>query len=266
MVLDNPCIMGIINVTPDSFVSDSRKMNIEEALHKVERMINEGAVFVDVGGQSTRPGSILVSAEEELQRVLPIVEGIAQKFPEIFISIDTFYASVAAAAIEVGAHLVNDISAGYLDPAMLSTVANLEVPYVAMHMKGTPQTMQQYAVYEDVVKEVLDYCIERFNACRKAGIKDIIIDPGFGFSKTITHNFKLLQQLSIFHMLDCPLLVGLSRKSMIYKTLNTTPEKALNGTTVLQTLALTQGVHILRTHDVKETMEAIALWKNYVEV
>lgn len=263
VLLDEPCVMGIINVTPDSFVSASRKMNIDEALRKAEQMIKDGVTFIDIGGQSTRPGSKLISVEEELQRVIPIIEAIAKTFPDIIISIDSFYAAVAKSAIEAGAHIVNDISAGKLDPEMLSTVARLQVPYIAMHMKETPQNMQQYAVYEDVVKEVLDYCIERLNICRKAGIKDVIIDPGFGFAKTIEHSFKILKNLSVFHMLECPLLVGLSRKYMIYKTLGITPEEALNGTTVLQTLALSQDAHILRTHDVKEAVEAIILCKKY---
>lgn len=265
VLLDEPCVMGIINVTPDSFVSASRKMNIDEALHKAEQMIKDGATFIDIGGQSTRPGSKLISVEEELQRVIPIIEVIARTFPDIIISIDSFYAVVAKTAIEAGAHIVNDISAGKLDIEMISTVASLQVPYIAMHMKETPQTMQQHAIYEDIVKEVLGYCIERLNTCRKAGIKDVIIDPGFGFAKTIENSFKILKNLSVFHMLECPLLVGLSRKYMIYKTLGITPEEALNGTTVLQTLALSQGAQILRTHDVKEAVEAILLWKRFIE-
>ena len=263
VVLDKPCVMGIINATPDSFVADSRVTNVDTALHKAERMIIDGATFIDIGGQSTRPRSALISADEELKRVVPIIDAISKTFPDIFISIDTFYAVVAASAIEAGAHIVNDISAGKMDAAMISTVANLQVPYIAMHMKGTPQTMQQHCVYEDVVREVLDYCIERLDACRKAGIKDLIIDPGFGFSKNKIQNFQLLKNLAVFNMLECPLLVGFSKKSMIYQTLNIKPEEALNGTTVLQTLALTQGAHILRTHDVKEAMEIITLWKNF---
>ena len=263
VVLDKPCVMGIINATPDSFVADSRATNVDAALHKAERMIINGATFIDIGGQSTRPRSALISADEELKRVVPIIDAISKTFPDIFISIDTFYAAVAASAIEAGAHIVNDISAGKMDAAMISTVANLQVPYIAMHMKGTPQTMQQHCVYEDVVREVLDYCIERIDACRKAGIKDVIIDPGFGFSKNKIQNFQLLKNLAVFNMLECPLLVGFSRKSMIYQTLNIKPEEALNGTTVLQTLALTQGAHILRTHDVKEAMEIITLWENF---
>lgn len=263
VVLNKPCVMGIINATPDSFVADSRVTNVDTALHKAERMIIDGATFIDIGGQSTRPRSALISADEELKRVVPIIDAISKTFPDIFISIDTFYAVVAASAIEAGAHIVNDISAGKMDAAMISTVANLQVPYIAMHMKGTPQTMQQHCVYEDVVREVLDYCIERLDACRKAGIKDLIIDPGFGFSKNKIQNFQLLKNLAVFNMLECPLLVGFSRKSMIYQTLNIKPEEALNGTTVLQTLALTQGAHILRTHDVKEAMEIITLWENF---
>lgn len=263
VALDKLCVMGIINATPDSFVSDSRATNVDAALHKAERMIIDGATFIDIGGQSTRPRSALISADEELKRVVPIINAISKTFPHILISIDTFYAAVAAGAIEAGAHIVNDISAGKMDAAMISTVASLQVPYIAMHMKGTPQTMQQHCVYEDVVREVLDYCIERLDACRKVGIKDVIIDPGFGFSKNKIQNFQLLKNLAVFNMLECPLLVGFSRKSMIYQTLNIKPEEALNGTTVLQTLALTQGAHILRTHDVKEAMEIITLWENF---
>lgn len=266
IVLDEPHVMGIINVTPDSFVKDSRRAGVDEALHKAQQMIKDGATFIDIGGQSTRPNSTLITAEEELQRVIPIIKAVTKAFPNIIISIDSFYADVALKAIEAGAHIINDISAGNLDSEMLSTVARLQVPYIAMHMKETPQNMQHHAVYEDVVKEVLDYCIERVAACRKAGIRDVIIDPGFGFAKTIEHSFKILKNLSIFHMLECPLLVGLSRKYMIYKTLSITPEEALNGTTVLQTLGLTQGVNILRTHDVKEAVEAIVLCKKYTSV
>lgn len=263
MVLDKPCVMGIINATPDSFLADSRAANVGAALHKAERMIIDGTTFIDIGGQSTRPRSALISADEELKRVIPIVDAISKTFPDIFISIDTLYATVAASAIEAGAHIVNDISAGKMDENMISTVANLQVPYIAVHMKGTPQNMQRHCVYENVVREVLDYCIERIGACRKAGIKDMIIDPGFGFSKNKIQNFQLLKNLAVFNMLECPLLVGFSRKSMIYQTLNIKPEEALNGTTVLQTLALTQGAHILRTHDVKQAMEIITLWENF---
>lgn len=263
MVLDKPCVMGIINATPDSFLADSRAANVDAALHKAERMIIDGTTFIDIGGQSTRPRSALISADEELKRVIPIVDAISKTFPDIFISIDTLYATVAASAIEAGAHIVNDISAGKMDENMISTVANLQVPYIAVHMKGTPQNMQRHCVYENVVREVLDYCIERIGACRKAGIKDMIIDPGFGFSKNKIQNFQLLKNLAVFNMLECPLLVGFSRKSMIYQTLNIKPEEALNGTTVLQTLALTQGAHILRTHDVKQAMEIITLWENF---
>ena len=259
LVIDKPVAMGIINTTPDSFYKESRIQAIDVALQQAEAMLAEGATFIDVGGQSTAPNSIKISPEEEADRVLPIVEAIQKQFPQAYISIDTFYADVARQSVTAGACLVNDISGGIGDEAMLATVAALHVPYVLMHIKGTPQTMQQHAVYENVTKEVLDYFIQKTEACKCAGIHDIIIDPGFGFAKKITHNFQLLNNLNVLQMLEKPILAGLSRKSTIYKTLKTTPDKALNGTTVLNTIALLKGANILRVHDVKEAMEAIEL-------
>ena len=251
--------MGIINATPDSFFSRSRQPGIDASLNKAEQMLQEGATILDIGGQSTRPGSSLVGANEELKRVMPVVESIHQHFPEAILSIDTYLAKVAQETVEAGVSIVNDISAGYMDEAMLPTVATLQTPYVCMHMKGTPQTMQQFASYQDITREVIDFFIHRIEDCRLAGIHDIIIDPGFGFSKTIKHNFQLLKDLSLFSLLQKPLLVGISRKSTIYKTLNSSPEEALNGTTVLNTIGLLNGALILRVHDVKEAMEAIEL-------
>ncbi len=257
--------MGIINATPDSFFSGSRQPGLEASLHKAEQMLKEGATILDIGGQSTRPGCSAVGASEELKRVLPVVETIHLHFPEAILSIDTYLAKVAYETVEAGVSIVNDISAGYMDEAMLTTVAALQVPYVCMHMKGTPQTMQQQATYKDVTREIIDFFIHRIEDCRWAGIHDIIIDPGFGFSKTITHNFQLLKDLSLFGILQKPLLLGISRKSTIYRTLEITAEEALNGTTVLNTIGLLNGAQILRVHDVKEAVEAIRLIQAYKE-
>lgn len=262
LIIDEPVVMGIINVTPDSFYSGSRKRLSDDILLQAEKMVNEGAAIIDIGGQSTRPGSKEIGVEEELQRVIPAIEAISLRFPGGFISIDTYYAKVAVEAVNAGASIVNDISSGTLDEQMIPAVASLQVPYIAMHMKGTPGTMQQYANYGDVTVEVLDFFIAKIEECRLAGIKDVIVDAGFGFAKTIAHNFALLKNLSVFKILEKPLLVGLSRKATVYKTLGTTPEQALNGTTVLNTIGLLNGANILRVHDVKEAVEAIALIKN----
>ena len=259
LVADKPLVMGIINATPDSFYEGSRFSGADGILVQAEKLITEGADIIDIGGQSTRPGSEQISAEEELSRILESIAAIHQKFPETLISVDTYYSIVAKRCVESGASIVNDVSGGTMDKDMLTTVAALQVPYVAMHMKGTPKTMQQLASYENVTREVLDYFIAKKNECRIAGINDVIIDPGFGFAKTIGHNFQLLKDLSVFKMLDVPLLVGLSRKSSIYKTLEISPEEALNGTTVLNTIALMNGADILRVHDVKEAKEAVRL-------
>jgi dihydropteroate synthase len=263
--IDSPIVMGIINSTPDSFYEGSRQLNTDKALHKAEQMINEGATILDIGGQSTRPDSTLIEADEELRRVLPVIECIRKKFPEIFISIDTFYAKVAKNAMHAGADIVNDISGGNMDENMLATVASLQVPFVCMHMKGTPQNMQHQANYIDVTKEVLFYFEERINACRNAGIKDIILDPGFGFSKNATHNFQLLKDFAVFKTLDKPLLLGISRKSFIYKTLGITANNALNGTTALHAIGLINGASILRVHDVKEAMQTIQIIQSYLK-
>jgi dihydropteroate synthase len=259
LVLEKPAVMGILNITPDSFYNGSRTETNDVILNKAEQMLREGATILDIGGQSTRPGSSRLSADEELKRVLPALQLIKQHFPACFLSVDTYHATVAAEAVHAGADMINDISAGEMDEAMIQTVADLQVPYIAMHMQGRPDTMQQNPTYENVSREVLDYFIKKTEQCKAAGIKDIIIDPGFGFGKTINHNFQLLRQLEVFQILKNPLLVGLSRKSTIYKTLNISANEALNGTTVLNTIALQKGAFILRVHDVEEAVEAITL-------
>ena len=263
LVVDKPQVMGIINTTPDSFFSGSRQESVDAVLAKAETMIQEGATILDVGGQSTRPGSDKLTEEEELKRVIEPIAAINKKFPDIFVSIDTYYSTVATMAVAAGASIVNDISAGSIDSKMISTVAALKVPYVLMHMQGTPQTMQQQPVYENVTREVLDFLIMKVNDLQNSGITDIIVDPGFGFGKSIAHNFELLRNLPVFKMLNCPLLLGISRKSSIYKTLGTTTENSLNGTTVLHTIGLLNGASILRVHDVREAMEIIKLIDTY---
>jgi dihydropteroate synthase len=259
LVIDKPLVMGVINATPDSFYEGSRFSETDKILGQAEKMISEGADILDIGGQSTRPGSDQVSAGTELNRIIESIEKIHQKFPETIISVDTYYSTVAKRCIHAGANIINDISSGTMDREMLPTIAALQVPLVAMHMKGTPQTMQQQANYENVTREVLDFFIRKKDECKTAGIADVIIDPGFGFAKTIAQNFRVLKDLSVFKMLDAPLLVGLSRKSSVYKTLGILPDEALNGTTVLNTIALMNGADILRVHDVREAREAIKL-------
>lgn len=259
LVIGSPIVMGIINATPDSFYSGSRQESVEGALQKAEEMLKQGATILDIGGQSTRPGSEMGGVEEEIKRVKPVIEAISKTFPEAYISIDTFHSQVAKAAVDSGAVIVNDISSGQFDAQMLSTVASLKTPYIAMHLKGNPETMHIKQDYDDVVKEVLGFFIQKINECRKHGITDIIPDPGFGFSKKMEDNFKLIKDLNAFSILEKPLLLGVSRKSTIYKTLGITPEESLNGTTVLNTAGLLKGAAILRVHDVKEAMEAIRL-------
>jgi len=260
-----PLVMGIINSTPDSFYSGSRQGNDEGALRQAEAMLQDGADILDIGGQSTRPGAAWVGEEEELHRVIPHITLIRKHFPDAFLSIDTWYSRVAQEAVYAGASLVNDVSGGLQDPAMLSVVGRLGVPYVCMHMKGTPATMNKEAVYTDVTKEVLDFFISRVEDCRAAGIHDIILDPGMGFAKTHRHNLELLHNLSILRMLGYPILLGVSRKSTIYRLLDITPGEALNGTTVLNTLGLINGADILRVHDPKEARQAIILAEAYTE-
>ncbi|MDQ2721653.1 MAG: dihydropteroate synthase [Bacteroidota bacterium] len=266
LLIEKPLIMGIINLTGDSFYAGSRMQNMDAIKNKVSQMINEGADILDLGAQSTRPGSTRISAEKELEKLLPAIEILQKSFPEIIISIDTYHSKVAKETINAGAAIVNDISAGEIDNDMIETVASLKVPYICMHMKGLPETMQQQAHYEDVTKEVLDFFIKKTDECKLAGINDVIIDPGFGFGKNISHNLLLLKNLSIFKMLERPIMAGLSRKSTIYKTLNIPVEDSLNGTTVLNTLALNNGASILRVHDVKEAREAVTLFDAYQKV
>ena len=259
-----PLIMGIINATPDSFYEGDLAKGMNGILALAEKMIKDGATILDIGGQSTRPNSTRINIEEEIERVIPVIEMIHTRFPETIISIDTYQSNVAIAAVQAGASMVNDISGGQMDAEMIATVAGMRnVPYICMHTKGTPETMQAQAVYEDVTKEVLEYFISKIDECKKAGIKDVVVDPGFGFAKNSAHNFTLLKNLSVLNMLDKPILVGISRKSTIYKTLNVTAVEALNGTTVLNTLALNNGANILRVHDVKEAMEAVTLMQCY---
>ena len=260
---DVPLVMGIINATPDSFYEGDLNKGMDGILALATKMLAEGATILDIGGQSTRPGSERISVENEIERVIPVIKLIHNNFPDAILSIDTYQSKVAIAAVEAGAGIVNDVSAGELDKNMIAAVAALRVPYICMHLKGTPNTMQQYTDYENVLKEVLDYFVYKIKECRDAGIKDIIIDPGFGFAKNATHNFTLLKNLHILKMLDCPILAGISRKSTIYKTLGITTAEALNGTTVLNTLALNNGANILRVHDVKEAMEAVKLIECY---
>lgn len=255
---DTPKVMGILNITPDSFYAQSRTTPAE-VLRKAEQMLEEGATFVDIGGYSSRPNAQEVSQQEELQRVVPVVEALVKHFPDIRISVDTFRAEVARESLEAGACIINDISAGQIDPAIWEVVAHYQVPYIAMHMRGTPQTMQTYTEYDKLTKDILYYFSQVKDKARQLRINDLIVDPGFGFSKTLAQNYELMQQLALFKALECPILVGISRKSMIYKLLDTTPETALNGTTVLNTFALLHGADILRVHDVKEAVECVKI-------
>ena len=255
---DTPKVMGILNITPDSFYAQSRTTPAE-VLRKAEQMLEEGATFVDIGGYSSRPNAQEVSPQEELQRVVPVVEALVKHFPDIRISVDTFRAEVARESLEAGACIINDISAGQIDPAIWEVVAHYQVPYIAMHMRGTPQTRQTYTEYDKLTKDILYYFSQIKDKARQLKLNDLIIDPGFGFSKTLAQNYELMQQLALFKALECPILVGISRKSMIYKLLDTTPETALNGTTVLNTFALLHGADILRVHDVKEAVECVKI-------
>ncbi|MFZ1800723.1 MAG: dihydropteroate synthase [Chitinophagaceae bacterium] len=258
-----PVVMGVINATPDSFYPESRLDKPLEALQLAKQMQAEGAQIIDIGGQSTRPGSVRINAAEEIKRVLPVVQIIHHSLPEMIISIDTYHAEVAAAVLEAGASMVNDISAGDMDVNMIPTVANAGVPFVCMHMKGTPENMQANTRYENLFEELIDFFSKKIDHCKRAGIHDILIDPGFGFGKTIAQNFEILRNLYIFKMLGMPIIAGLSRKATVYKTLGIKSEDALNGTTVLHTIALLNGANILRVHDVKAAVEAIKLLEAY---
>lgn len=258
--LSTPKIMGILNVTPNSFYDGGKYSLEEDVLSQVGKMLQEGATFIDIGAYSSKPNAEFVSEEEEKQRIVPIVQLLLKHFPDVLLSIDTFRSSIAALCIENGAALINDISAGTLDEKMMGVIAKYNVPYIMMHMRGTPQTMQSLTSYENIVKEMIFYFSEKVNKARSLGINDLILDPGFGFAKTIEQNYEVLQNLEVFQMLELPLLVGVSRKSMVYKPLGLTANEALNGTTVLNTIALTKGAAILRVHDVKEAMECVTLY------
>ncbi|MGB2174618.1 MAG: dihydropteroate synthase [Flavobacteriaceae bacterium] len=257
--LKTPKIMGILNVTPDSFYDGGRFKNEEDVLIQVEKLLKEGATFIDIGAYSSRPGADFVSKEEELKRLIPIITSVVNNFPKSLISVDSFRSDVIKTAVEAGAAMVNDVSGGQQDPLMFETVGALGVPYIMMHMRGTPKTMQQMTAYSDVIKEVYTYFSERIELARTHQIKDIILDLGFGFSKTLEQNFKLLGRLDYYKNLNLPILAGISRKSMVYKTLNTNANQALNGSTALHMVALQKGAKLLRVHDVKEAMECIQL-------
>ncbi|WP_414000385.1 dihydropteroate synthase [Flavobacterium sp. W1B] len=258
--LSIPKVMGILNVTPNSFFDGGKYNDESEILSQVEKIIADGATFIDLGAYSSKPSAEFVSEQEELDRIIPAVQLILKHFPEALLSIDTFRAGVAKACIENGAAIINDIAAGELDDKMFDVIAKYNVPYIMMHMRGTPQTMQSMTNYEDIIKEMLFYFSEKIHKARSLGINDLIIDPGFGFAKTIEQNYEVMQKMELFQMLELPLLVGISRKSMIYKVLNSSPKDALNGTTFLNTIALTKGASILRVHDVKEAVECVQLW------
>ncbi len=257
--LTSPKVMGILNVTPDSFFDGGRHIQVNEALRHAESLLEEGADMLDIGAYSSRPGAANITTEEELGRLLPIIEALTKRFPEAILSIDTFRATVARNAIAAGAHIINDISGGTLDEQMFATVAELQVPYILMHMRGTPDTMQQLTDYTDVVSEISLFFGARVALLRELGLKDIILDPGFGFAKTLEQNYELLRRLDELHIHELPILGAVSRKSMIYRKLGITANEALNGTTVLNTLLLAKGVQILRVHDVKAAKEVITL-------
>jgi|SRR6185503_2393589 len=260
--LSTPKVMGIINLTPDSFFAGSRKQGVDDAVKQAGQMLAEGATFLDLGAYSSRPGADDVSVDQELERLIPVVEAIVSACPDAILSVDTFRAQVAETAIKAGAHIINDISGGQLDDEMFATVARLQVPYILMHMKGNPRTMNKIAEYEDVFAEVYDYFAERSYQLRTLGVHDIIIDPGFGFAKKREHSYALMSRLQDFDRLGLPVLAGVSRKTMIYGLLGVTADEALNGTTALNTVALTKGANILRVHDVKEAVEAVKIWES----
>lgn len=257
--LEKPLVMGILNLTPDSFFDGGKNRDIVAAMKHTEKMLAEGAAFIDIGAVSTRPGAAGVTAEEEEYRLIPVLNQIAKEFPDAIISVDTFRSQTAIKAVDCGAQMINDISAGGFDKEMFATIARLRVPYIIMHIQGTPADMQQNPVYNDVVKEIIFYMSDKVGQLRQLGVNDVIIDPGFGFGKTVEHNYELLNNLHCFSFFELPLLAGLSRKSMINKVLGCNPENALNGTTVLNTIALLKGANILRVHDVKEAVEAVRL-------
>ncbi|MEN8828383.1 MAG: dihydropteroate synthase [Flavobacteriales bacterium] len=263
--LDSPIVMGILNVTPDSFYDGGNLSNEDKIIAKADQMLKEGATILDIGGYSSKPGAEEVSEEEEIERVVPAIKQIISQFPDSIISIDTFRSAVAIEAVNAGASIINDISAGDLDPHMFATVRELQVPYCIMHMQGNPKTMQENPTYENVVTDVFFSLSKKVELLKKMGVNDILIDPGFGFGKTIEHNYEILNNLNHFSLMNLPVLVGVSRKSMIYKILQNRPTEALNGTTALNSFALTKGANILRVHDVKEAQETIYLFNKLTQ-
>jgi dihydropteroate synthase len=259
--LSTPKVMGIINLTPDSFYAGSRKESVADALKQAGKMLADGAAFLDIGAYSSRPGADDISVQQETGRLLPVVEAIVAEYPDAVLSVDTFRAGIAEAAIKAGAHIINDISGGQLDADMFATVARLQVPFILMHMKGTPKNMNELANYENVFDEVYDYFVDKYALLKALGVHDVIIDPGFGFAKKTAHSYALMKRLQDFNLLQLPVLVGISRKNMVYKTLGITADDALNGTTALNAIALTKGANILRVHDVKEAVEAVKIWE-----
>jgi dihydropteroate synthase len=259
--LSSPKIMGILNITPNSFYDGGKYKTDKEILNQAEKMLNEGADFIDLGAYSSKPSAEFFSEEEEIFRIIPVIELLLNTFPDLYLSIDTFRAGVAKVSVEAGAAVINDISAGLLDQEMIATVADLQVPYIMMHMRGNPKTMQSMTDYEDVLVEIRKYFSERVAVARQAKINDIILDPGFGFAKTLSQNYELMSKMELLDVFDLPVLVGISRKSMLYNLLNISPEQALNGTTVLNTVALQKGANILRVHDVKEAVQTREILK-----
>jgi dihydropteroate synthase len=257
--LSIPRVMGILNITPDSFFDGGKYKNEADILFQTEKMLHEGATFIDVGAYSSRPGAAHISEKEELKRILPVIDLLVKNFPEIILSVDTFRSEIAKETIQNGAAIINDISGGKMDENMFQTVADLQVPYILMHMLGTPQNMQQNPVYEDVTKDIIRFFSEQIFKLHQLKVNDIIIDIGFGFGKTLQHNYEILSNLGLFKNLDAPILVGVSRKSMLYKPLGITANEALNATTAANTIALLNGANILRVHDVKEAVEAIKI-------
>ena len=259
ITFDYPRIMGILNVTPDSFFDGGQHQHLDAALKKAEQLLEEGADILDIGAYSSRPGAALISVQEELDRAIPVIEKMAGIFPHAILSIDTFRAEVAEQSIKAGAHIINDVSGGTLDDQMFETVAKLQVPYILMHMRGVPENMQEMTTYDDIITDIATFLGSRVSVLRSLGVKDIILDPGFGFAKSLQQNYELLHRIDELHYLGLPILGGLSRKSMIYKKLHLTPENALNGTTALNTLLLSKGVQLLRVHDVKEARQIVDL-------
>jgi len=263
LFIEKPLIMGILNLTEDSFYAASRFHSMEAIKNKAAQMLSDAADIIDIGAQSTRPGSRRVSADDELKKLIPAIELLIKNFPGIIISIDTYHSKVATEATIAGASIINDVSGGEMDEKMINTVGKLNVPYICMHMKGVPETMHHQTHYDDLTKEILDFFIYKINECKQAGIDDLIIDPGFGFGKNISQNLKLLKELKMFQLLEKPVIAGISRKSTIYRTLNIPVEDSLNGTSVLNTFALLNRASILRVHDVKEAKEVVTLFEAY---